>query len=266
MITCLLSRPAIIAGDHAGVTTGKGEDLPLPGGEPLPRTDPGGNLDADIAILGLYPAAKVAQRTIAGHKMNLPVQVERTSFEHGVSESGKHLDENYLEPLGLTREDVLLLDLLPYFLANKRGKKGHTMADNIRTFESLTGEALGIEARLSPSKMVGLAREMPGNVERLTDYLSKCRPRLLLTLGVEVAAFIREQAYSRVSRDVKQYLYRGPVKLDVVGVEVDVVHLAHPGILMSGRGADWRILHDRWCEGPGRKIVGQMVPTQRLRS
>jgi len=222
----------------------------LPGGEPLPRTDPCGILGADIAILGLYPAAKVVQRTVAGHTMNLPVQVERTSFEHGVSESGKHLDDNYLKPLGLTRDDVLLIDLLPYFLANTRGKKGHTMADNIRLFESLTGEALDIEARQSPAKMVNLAREILGNVDRLRKYLNGVR--LLLTLGVETAAFVRGESVSRVSKAARESFYREPVKLEVVGIEMNVVHLAHPGILMAGRsGTKWRRRHKAWCDAGG---------------
>jgi len=227
----------------------------LPNGQPVHRTDPSGNPEADIAIMGLYPAAKVGQRTIGGQAMNLPVEVERTSFEHGVSESGRQIDDNYLTPLGLTRDLVLLLDLLPYFLANTRGPKDHTMADNLRLYEGLTGETLGIEARLPAAKMIKMAREMPGNLDRLRDYLGRCQPKLVLTLGVEVAAFVREEAFSRVSREVKQYLYREPEVLNVLGIDTQVVHLAHPGILMSGRGADWRIQHDRWCEGAGRELV-----------
>jgi len=225
----------------------------LPGGEPLPRTDPGGNLDADIAILGLYPAARVAPISVGGRQRNLPVQVERTSFQSGVSESGKHLDAIYLEPLGLARNDVLLLDLLPYFLANTRVQKGRTMADNIRLFESLNGDILGIEPRLSPSKMVRLSREMPGNVDRLREYLGKVR--LLLTLGVETAAFVRGESVNKVSKSARELFYQEPVKLEVVGVEMNVIHLAHPGILMSGRGGEWRRRHQAWCAGPRRKLV-----------
>jgi len=45
-------------------------DKPGKPGELLHRTDPGGNLDADIAVLGLYPAARVSQRTVGDLRMS----------------------------------------------------------------------------------------------------------------------------------------------------------------------------------------------------
>lgn len=229
----------------------------LPNGAAIPRIEPGGDFDAPIVILGVYPAARVAMTTVAGKRMNLPGQVERTSFELGVSASAKEIDTLYLEPLAITRDDVLMIDVMPYFLANTRKTKGRSMADNIREYERLTGQELEIEARPPERQLVELARTMPGNLARIADYLTRSRPRLLLTLGSEAAAFVRGVGYDAVNDRARELFYSEPAALDICGVCVDVVHLAHPGLLMSGRGrtSGWRDLHAAWCDDRGRTAV-----------
>lgn len=229
----------------------------LPGGAPIPRTDPGGSFDAKVMILGAYPAARVAQARVGVRRMNLPVQVERTSFEQGVSASAKEIDALYLAPLSLTRDDVLLIDLMPYFLANTRKTKGRSMADNIAEYEQLSGQPLGIEARPPERELVRIARSMPGNVDRLTAYLRRSRARLLLTLGSEAAAFVREQSYDAVNDRARDLFYSAPVAVDCLGLRTDIVHLAHPGLLMSGRGrrSGWPARHHTWCRDRAPAIV-----------
>lgn len=231
----------------------------LPNGSPVPRTDPGGTFDAPIAVLGLYPAARVIAQRVAGRLMNLPVAVERTSFESGVSKSAMDLDVRYLGPLALERSDVLLLDLMPYFLANTRkGENGRTMADNLRDCERLTGENLGIEVRPTSDDVVRLARSMPGNLDRLAWYIRRSSARLLLTLGAESAAFVREVEFGAIKP--KAMFYRGSELLTLFGKPIEVVHLAHPGILMTKQGekAGWPALHDAWCREAGRQLVGDL--------
>lgn len=100
--------------------------------------------------------------------MNLPIEVEGTSFEAG-SASGSKLDDSYLAPLGLDRSQVFITDLLPYFLANTTPSKGsgRSMADNIRAFEAATGTGTGIETRPSPEDLLRLTHEMPGDPRQL---------------------------------------------------------------------------------------------------
>jgi len=229
----------------------------LPSSEPVYRTDPGGSFEAEIAILGVYPAAKVKQMTVDGRRMNLPVQVERTSFEIGVSASGKDIDVNYLAPLGLSRDEVLLLDMMPYFLANRRGKKGKTMWDNILRYEAATEEALGIEPRPVPAALVEQTRTMPGNLVRLGDYLGRCKPRLLLTLGVEAAAFTRGISFHEADKLSSELFYSKVASVTVADTETEVVHLTHPGNLMADarREGTWWRRHRAWCSGAGRELV-----------
>jgi hypothetical protein len=174
----------------------------LPSGEPVWRTEPAGPSNAPAAFLGVYPAGQVRRSTVGGVTMNLPFQVERTSFE-SISKSGKDLDSGYLNPLGLQRASVFLFDLLPYFLANTRGSGGKTMWRNIQRYEELTQRKLGVEPRPDPRRLPDVARQMPGNVARLTDYMNRARPRVLFTLGAEVAAFVRGESYQSVNKRAK---------------------------------------------------------------
>ena len=233
----------------------------LPSGKLIPRTDAGGSPTASIMILGVYPAARVAQVTVQGIRMNLPAQVERESFEQGVSSSGQELDRLYLQPLQLTRDDVFVADLMPYFLANTRGTSGRTMWDRIEQFEQLTGEQLGIRPRPPPPKLVEQARAMPGNLARLAEYAQTCSPSLLLTLGLEPTAFIRDEPLTAVQRRAREVLYQAAERRDVLGVSASVVHLAHPGLLMSKgeRTKSWRESHQEWIQGAGSRLVRQAL-------
>lgn len=229
----------------------------LPDGTPIARTDPGGSFDARIVMLGVYPAAHVANRNVHQQLMKLPIKVERTSFEKDVSASAIDLDRLYLERLNIDRDDVLLLDLMPYFLSNTRKSNGNSMADNIEKYEKLTGQQLGIGARPSPAKLVRQASSMPGNIQRLADYMQRSCATLMLTLGSEAAAFARGETYHAVNNHARDLFYKEPVEMNVAGVMMAVVHLAHPGLLMSpqGRSSGWYALHDTWCATLGMTAV-----------
>lgn len=227
----------------------------LPGGGPLARTDPTGRFGAPIVFLGVYPAATaVRPLAVDGARMLLPVAVEPESFTAN-SASGKELGVHYLAPLGLTRTDVLIMDMLPYFLANvSRSQSGRSMDDNIRRWEAWTGQQTGIETRPPAPDLVQIARTMPGNLERLRDYLHRCQPRLLLTLGAEAAAFVRDEAFAKVQRRVKDVLYGPPVRLQFLGLELETVHLVHPHQFIK-RNEGWMDRHREWCQGRGRELA-----------
>jgi hypothetical protein len=191
--------------------------------------------------------------------MNLPVEVERESFAPG-SASGAEVERNYLEPLGLSRGEVFIFDLVPYYLANTTVNRnsGRSMADNVRHYEQATGETTGIAARPSGEDFLALVREMPGNLDRLAVYLDKCRPRLLLTLGTEPAAFVRGLAFSEARASVDRIFYAPPERVEVSGTTVQVVHLVHPHLFIK-RNAKWTGRHNDWCRDHGRALVEDLV-------
>lgn len=228
---------------------------PLPLGGELLRTDAGGPADAPVALLGVYPAAmRLGRWTHEGRAYQLPVEVERTSFEPS-SRSGRDLDGRYLEPLGLSRSSVLLVDVWPYYLATTAGRRGRSMADNVRRYEEVTGVKTAVEARPSPDALLARARELPGNLDRLADVLGRPALRLLLTLGNEAAAFIREL---HSAKSAQAFLYQPAAELEFLRRKLRVVHLTHPGNLMR-KQSEWQGTHTSWCSGMGRSLVAQVL-------
>jgi hypothetical protein len=233
----------------------------LPGGKDLRRTEPSGACAAKVAFLGVYPAAiQVKQMSVAGKRLNLPTDVEHESFAPG-SASGHEFQEHYLAALGLQRRDVMVTDLLPYYLANttRTGERGRSMADNVRAYEHATGIPTGIEARPPPEALVKLAFEMPGNSDRLRHYFREHAPTLLLTLGTESAAFVRGMSFEDARAEGDALFYAEAVGQSFAGVELRVVHLVHPHMFIK-RIAKWTAAHARWCETTGRALVGATVP------
>lgn len=232
-------------------------DLPL--GGRLVRTDPGGPCPAPIAILGLYPAhtrTKLYPTKKDGTRIRLPVEVERKSFDG--SHSGKELASRYLDPLGLSLDQVFTIDLYPYFLANTATSGGgRSMWDNVQRYQEETGLALAVQGRPEPDAMLERCRTLPGNSERLADWFARCRPRLVITLGNEVAAFVR--GYER-ARAAQQHLYGPAIESSVFGVPLRVAHGAHPGVFVRGGTENpWIAKHAQWCKGDGAKLVADAL-------
>lgn len=236
----------------------------LPGGQPLRRTDPSGPPDAKIAILGVYPAlTKKRIMTVGGTRMSLPVEVEGHSFEEG-SASGAEINDNYLSPLGLTRDDVFITDMLPYFLANTTtSSSGRSMADNVSVYERETGATTGIEPRPKPRDLVRLASEMPGNLDRLRDYFTTCDPDLVFTLGTESAAFVRGTPFTEASKRVDTLLYGPAERLPFLGIETTVVHAVHPHLFIK-HNRKWMKRHRDWCDRGGRSLVAEVLRGEQM--
>lgn len=228
----------------------------LPLGGQLVRTDPSGPTPARIAIVGLYPALTRTKRYASSDGPRLlPVEVESHSFEG--SRSAAEIHAKYLAPLKLDRKQVFFIDLYPYYLANARvGKNKRTMWDNVVTYKRETKKKVAVQCRPSDDEMVKLCSALPGNKERLADYFGRCKPRLVITLGNEVAAFARGL---RSATKAQEYLYDPSPTPDYTNAfgpnHLRVVHCAHPGILMSPQGAEWNRKHAEWCAGEGAALV-----------
>lgn len=234
----------------------------LPNGAPLRRTDPAGPAPAPVAILGVYPALTEKKLlTVRGLRMWLPTEVERQSFEPS-SASGAELNENYLEPLGLTREVVFITDLVPYFYANTdKSTSGRSMADNVRLYEKHIRRKTGVEPRPSSDDLVQLVSTMPGNLDRLRSYMAQCQPQVLLTLGTESTAFVRGYTFKETEARNAELLYSEPEELHFLGVAPKVVHLIHPRhfIRRTSKNEHLRIRHSSWCAAAGRELIASIL-------
>jgi hypothetical protein len=229
----------------------------LPNGMPLRRTEASCPAGARFSMIGVYPAAtRVRARLVAGTRMMLPDAVELHSFAEG-SASGRELDLHYLSPLGLSRAEVGLLDMMPNFLANTtKSKSGRSMHDNVRAFEAASGLRTGIEPRPAPAETVELAR-MPGNQGRMRDILCQMPTRVVFTLGLEPAAFVRGVSFREVEHRADELLYAPPARVVVLGCAVQVVHLVHPHLFIK-RNAKWMERHRLWVATSGRAFVNEI--------
>ena len=232
----------------------------LPLGGTLRRTDPAGACPAAIAVVGLYPALTRTKlyKCADGTRINLPVEVEAHTFEG--SESASELDRRYLAPLGLTREQILTIDLYPYYFANTAvGRNGRSMWSNVQTFHSEAGLKTAVDGRPKDDEVVRLCRALPGNADRLAHYFRRCRPALVITLGNEVSAYVR--GYEAASQ-AQAHLYGPPFESDAFGILTSVVHVAHPGLLMRRPTTDpWIARHTAWCATEGKVLVENALRT-----
>jgi hypothetical protein len=155
----------------------------------------------------------------------------------------------------------MITDLLPYYLANTTGsgKDGRSMADNVEAFERANPAAkTGVERRPEPEALLRHAAALPGNVERLADIFGHFEPRLLLTLGVEAAAFVRGMTFASASEQVDALLYAEPVRVTAFGRDLQVVHLVHPHLFIK-QNEKWMGQHRKWCGERGRGVVARIA-------
>jgi len=186
-----------------------------------------------ICIIGAYPSARFA--TI-GPERDVPVGDNCGPFstEHYFDgtrtrtvDSGEELEEVYLAPLGLRRCQCWITDLVRVFLF----KEGH-----LAKYRRLGCEWPEWETRSHFEKHAAQGMHW------LEEELRLAQPRLVMTLGAEVAGILQQVR----GREKRNALLGGEVRTLQLGAEVyPAVHLAHPGIVMrpaSERNA-WPRLH-----------------------
>jgi uracil-DNA glycosylase len=214
-------------------------DLSLPSnyqyiyGNPVQPVVPLDTSQSGVCIIGAYPSARFA--TI-GSEQNVPVgdncgpfSTERYFDGTRVRtvDSGKELEQAYLTPLGLQRSQCWITDLVRVFLFKK---------EHIAKCRRLGCEWPERETR---SQFEEYAAQ---GMHWLEEELALARPRLVITLGAEVAGILR-QVKGRQKRNAWLGGEVRPLKLG--GKAYQVVHLAHPGIVMRPESErnPWPRLH-----------------------
>ncbi len=215
---------------QAEIVNDYAEDMGLPpdvhylGGarlRPVPPLDT--RVDA-VMILGAYPSARFE---VVGGLRDVPVGDNLGPFEPEryfdgqrvrTQASADELTKHYLGPLGLDRPSSWITDLVKVFLFKAGHREKYAKLEclvppgyNREGFEDLAGRSLP-----------WLERE-----------LRIAKPRLLITLGAEVAGILRGVSGQSARNAL---LGRPATVLNVGESEVAAVHLAHPGIVMRGNG------------------------------
>lgn len=147
--------------------------------------------------------------------------------------SGKELDGHYLEQMGIDRSQCWITNLVRTFLF----KQGH-----VDKYERLGCTNLPPETW---KKFKKLARS-DINLHWLQRELDLARPRVLITLGAEVAGVLHKIT-AHAARD--QLLNGEPHRVNIGSNSYTSFHLAHPGIVMrrGWKRNPWPELHEKHC-------------------
>jgi uracil-DNA glycosylase len=206
------------------------------GGARLRPVVPLDTATAGYFILGAYPSA---QFETVGAENDVPVGDNLGPFEPQryfdgrrvrTQASADELEAYYLAPLGISRSQCWITDIVKVFLF----KEGHR--------EKYARLGVTAPARYERERFEELASRSLPWIER---ELELACPRLVITLGSEIAGILRDVA-SPTRRNA--LLGSGITPVRFGGREFPTVHLAHPGIVMrkgDGTKNPWPRLHEQ---------------------
>ncbi len=160
--------------------------------------------------------------------------------------SGRALDEKFLKPLGLTRGDVWLCDLLPYSRVNENQKKA---------IKSNYTQELIRKHNLKPATIPLFQKKDLNSASRRAEILQELedsKAETLLLLGdLPIYWFLRyfDRTYSRLAQfgDTKD-TYGKVNPINIKGKSYKVISLCHPrqADRLGASSSKWGKLHDIW--------------------
>lgn len=64
-----------------------------------------------------------------------------------------------------------------------------------------------------------------------------------------------------LNRRARELFYGPAASREILDVRTERVHLAHPGLLMSGpaEASGWTARHEEWCGGLGRTLAARAL-------
>lgn len=215
-------------------------------GNPVQPLAPVETACRSVCIIGAYPSARLA--TLRG-KYEAPVADHNAPFPSGLYFDGKQVqsisdaDElavGYLAPLGLHREQCWLTYLVKIFLFRD---------EHLARYRRLGCAWPEWETH---SRFEVLARQ---SLDWLEEELALARPRLVITLGVEVAGVLQNVP----GLGTGQALLGGHVQDVWLGETVyPAIHLAAPHAVLRPNNETYR-LHWQTHLLAARQVVKQLV-------
>lgn len=191
-------------------------------GTPVAALPPRQTTRNGIMILGAYPAARYDK---VQNEPFVPVGNIDEPFDPKAW-AGDELDKVYLQPLGITRKQCWITNLVRCYLFEEKGEKQKRDISKYRNL-GVGWPEFAVRDRFDEYAQEGLPW--------LEEELRLAHPRLVITLGSEVAAaFHPNHPKSKRTALVESAELR-QVKLG--DHTWTMVHLAHPG---AGRGEKWK--------------------------
>ncbi len=249
----------------------------FPFGQPLKKVEQIDRTNKDVFVLGVYASAVHAKWTQNGKiicqalavtsepyifwdgnideakeiisKINLPkaageLQVSNHRFN---GPSGRVLIEKILRPLGYTRENAWLCDLVPESRMNLSQKKV------IENKYNLLIEELGLnEASIPESNNIQIDDI---RIKEITDEIIKSNANVLILLGDEpIKKYLKHVVKNLPFRDLKQYTdifgYGNKMKIEIEGHTISIIPIAHPRNIgeLGKHSTRWFMEHKKWEE------------------
>ena len=186
-----------------------------------------------VFIIGAYPSARFAtiqlERDVPVGDNCGPFSTERYFDGQCIRtvNSGAELEQSYLEPLGLKREQCWITDLVRVFLF----KGGH-----VKKYHKLGCSWPECETR---SQFETYAQQ---GLSWLDEELKLAKPKVVIMLGGEVAGFLQKVKGQKQRND----LLDGKLKEVVIGdKKYSTICFAHPGIVMrpATKYNQWPLQH-----------------------
>jgi hypothetical protein len=160
--------------------------------------------------------------------------------------------------------------MMPYFFANTAKSKGNgrSMWENVeRYYKATSAPTRVIQPRPKEDELISKCHSMPGNIERLQEFLGAPSTRLILTLGRESAAFVH--GYPKAVQGQKHLYENDYSVVTLFGRSLRALHLVHPGNLQRGdkneygdgkrNKMSWLERHKEWCELVGRHLIARAL-------
>jgi len=164
--------------------------------------------------------------------------------------SGRALDELYLAPLGFSRSNAWLCDLVPHSFMNENQEKV------IRTRYAPLCEKYNLPIASIPEKPVSLIDEKRRN--EIVAELEESQAETIILLGDDplkwFLSFVSDCKKTRLA-EFGRNTYGSPVSVNINGKIYQVlplVHMRHSGAIGT-HDDGWKQLHNNWVESMNRK-------------
>lgn len=170
--------------------------------------------------------------------------------------SGRSIDEHYLEPLGLRREDAWLCDLVPHSCMNRGQEKA------IKDLYAPLAERHSLPPvnwPAVPEKLIDDARS-----KQILAELSEASARVVVTLGDQplrwfTRKFGSERLLRRYGKDPQNY---GRLHdLEIEGRALRLLPLVHPrqAAGLGRHNPGWRKVHRDWMRNGAAKVAEMLA-------
>jgi uracil-DNA glycosylase len=158
--------------------------------------------------------------------------------------SAKVLEEHILAPLGFTRQEAWLCDLLPETRLNPGQLKA------IREKYEPVRQAYGLNPVTIPKRPSSFCN--PSRAAEITEELAQSEAALLVLLGdIPIREYLNRVAdveFTSLQEYTRRYGYGTPVEVSIGGRTIRVLPLAHPRQIgaLGAHSEKWCALHREW--------------------